>query len=98
MMDFAYKFCKAEELGLDTFTRTLATAKARSKLSEHRRSVVCEKAFAGCLDVLALMAEVCTKYVVSLDYDTTVSKEVFETSEVFGKTLAARASIRTVDS
>lgn len=78
MMELFCKLCKEKEMVLDTFTVTLAAAKACFLLHVHHRFVVCEKYSSYFQDVAPSQVNVCAEYVSNPDYDVAGSEEAVE--------------------
>lgn len=81
-MYLVFKFCKVEELMVDTFASTSATAKAHWQLPEQCSFVGFEKDSGCSQDGLSSLLEVHAKQVSRPDPDMTESTEVINQSQV----------------
>lgn len=83
VVDLVSKFCKAQELVLNTCATTLVTAKRCSQLPDPHRFEVFEKNFAYSQDVMPSFVELYAKHVLSPLSDIDESREAVNASNLF---------------
>lgn len=96
--DIVLKICKSGELVPETYTGSLSTTKVGLSLSEHHRSVYCEKDSACYQYELPSFVEVNAKQLLSPESDIVRSKKEVNPSNVSVKKTISFVSRRWVES